>query len=59
MVNSSAFLCGSASMLLYAKLGGILYDKMGPRAPFLVMSGCDGVFAFGIILLYVTGKMTH
>jgi len=57
VVSSSYIFCGSAGMLIFSKLGGILYDKIGSRAPFLVMSGFDCTFAIGVVLLHLCGKM--
>jgi len=36
--------CGFIGMLIFAIVGGILFDRIGPYAPFIFVGGLDAVF---------------
>jgi MFS family permease len=47
---------GNFGVLLFSKLGGYLYDSVGPSTPFMIVIVADVVFASFIIVLKLCGK---
>lgn len=55
-LNGLYYLCGGIGMILFSKIAGILYDSVGPIAPFMMISLMDATFGFIVIILYCCGK---
>lgn len=58
-LNGTYNFFGNIGILLYSKIGGILYDKVSPNAPFILLGACDIAFASLVIGLYLCGKFKH
>ena len=55
-LNSAYNFFGNVGLLIFTKLGGYLYDNVGPSVPFLVVAACDFAFVILIIVLRMCGK---
>jgi hypothetical protein len=55
-LNSGYNFFGNVGLLIFTKLGGYLYDNVGPSTPFMVVAACDISFALFIILLRLCKK---
>lgn len=47
---------GKLGVLIFSAIAGLLYDKVGPKAPFLAVVFCDFAYALLIIILRLIGK---
>ena len=58
-LNGAYNFFGNLGILFYSKIGGILYDKVSPNAPFVLLGVCDIAFASLVIGLYLCNKFKH
>jgi len=50
-----AFFFGSVGTTIFVMVGGILFDKVGPWAPFMLVGATDGVIIIFIIIFLGLG----
>lgn len=58
-LNGAYNFFGNIGILLFSKIGGILYDKVSPNAPFIIVCVCDVLFALLIIVLLKMKKFNQ
>jgi MFS family permease len=55
-LNGAYSFCGYIGLLFFSKYAGLMFDKIGPRAPFLTVAILDSLFAILMIILVLCGK---
>jgi predicted MFS family arabinose efflux permease len=55
-LNGAYNFFGNIGILFYSKYGGMLYDRVSPSAPFVLLAICDVAFALLIIGLRLCKK---
>ncbi|CDW84532.1 mfs transporter [Stylonychia lemnae] len=58
-LNGVYYFFGSLGMLLYAKLGGYLYDNVSQDTPFYIASGLNVAFGTLVLILSLTKTFKH